>query len=739
MNGAENDQEAILIEVLGQMPQSNPGQWEPQIREETLDLIQTLDIPQTSRFLVVQEAANILSRCIPPNVHEGHETGIVVGYIQSGKTMSFTTVAALARDNDYRLVIVVAGTSTHLLDQSRQRLINDLRLRSRSEFRPWLHVPDPALNKNSHLDINDNLDEWNDNTVPTNERRAVLITVMKHCGHLQNLIDVLQRVNLEEVPTLIIDDEGDQAGLNTQVRKRDRSTTYQRLLELKAAIPHHSYLLYTATPQAPLLINIVDVLSPGFAEVISSGDGYTGGQEFFSQNRSLVRDIPQDEIPTQENLVTVPPLSLLRAMRLFFLGAAAHLASGDPTPNRSMMVHPSRLTEQHGQYYNWVDRARRGWLQILTQPDNESDREDLLQVFRQDYEDLQSTESSVPSFDSLVGRLHHALRRTRVREVNAVRGRTVPVVWSSSRYWILVGGQAMDRGFTVEGLTVTYMPRGPGVGNADTIQQRARFFGYKQGYQGYCRIFLEPAVSDAFREYVEHEEDIRRQLLDCRNSGRPLSEWKRQFFLTRALRPTRASVIDIAYRRPVFGNKWKHPQGLHDTEEAIEFNREVFDRFIGMLTLEEHGGMDRRTTDRKNMVARTALRLVHDELLSQIRLPRLDDTRLLTLLIRMIEVHMGDTPDATCAVFLMARGNITIRGYENHKIKELFQGRQYDRGGLTYMGDRQVKENDHITLQLRYLTLRDSNNRIFVENVPHIAFWVPSSIARDVVQQPQGG
>ena len=90
----------------------------------------------------------------------------------------------------------------------------------------------------------------------------------------------------------------------------------------------------------------------------------------------------------------------------------------------------------------------------------------------------------------------------------------------------------MDRGFTVEGLTVTYMPRGPGVGNADTIQQRGRFFGYKRSYLGFCRTYLEQDVLTAFEEYVVHEEEMRRQLQQLHDSGNPLSEWTRAFILS---------------------------------------------------------------------------------------------------------------------------------------------------------------------------------------------------------------
>src|SRR5262249_36842859 len=154
-------------------------------------------------------------------------------------------------------------------------------------------------------------------------------------------------LNLERVPTLVIDDEGDQAGLNTLVRRGQRSTTYRRLSDVKDSLPHHVFLQYTATPQAPLLINIIDFLSPSFAEVLTPGDDYTGGSEFFSRRANLVRSIPIAEIPTANNPLNAPPQSLLQAMRLFFIGVAVHIITNDPEPNRSMMVHPTRLTTGH--------------------------------------------------------------------------------------------------------------------------------------------------------------------------------------------------------------------------------------------------------------------------------------------------------------------------------------------------------------------------------------------------------
>ncbi len=105
---------------------------------------------------------------------------------------------------------------------------------------------------------------------------------------------------------------------------------------------------------------------------------------------------------------------------------------------------------------------------------------------------------------------------------------------------------------TVEGLTVTYMPRHPGVGNADTLQQRGRFFGYKRPYLGFCRIYVEQQVLTAFEEYVVHEEEMRRQLEEVRDRNESLTEWKRAFILSPALRPCRANVIRYEYARGTF-------------------------------------------------------------------------------------------------------------------------------------------------------------------------------------------
>jgi len=507
-------------ELVRVIPEGLPpgARWQPIVSTETLELLDHLQMVGESRERLQTEAANILAKCVPPVPVTEHATGLVLGYVQSGKTMSFTTVAALARDNGYRMTIVITGISKPLFVQSETRLKNDLRLQVRPD-RKWQHYSNPRANDSERRSITDTLADWIDLSVPEQERRAVLITVMKNHAHLNGLIQLLTLLPLENVPVLIIDDEADQAGLNTQVNQGSESPTYRRLQALRAAVPHHTFLQYTATPQAPLLINLIDVLSPRFAELLTPGPAYVGGRQFFIDQPTLVETIPVGDIPTTQNHLNSPPDTLLQSMRLFFLGVAAGLVQTRGRGNRSMLVHPSLSRTGHRQYTHWVTTIKEAWKNTL-EDRNSPDRNQLLDDFRPPYDDLAATVPGLPTFDALVERLLHAIRQTRVEEVNARQGATPQIDWRAAYPYILIGGQAMDRGFTVEGLTVTYMPRNVGVGNADTVQQRARFFGYKRDYLGYCRVYLEAGVRDAYRLYVQHEEDLRQRLAEHRDTGR---------------------------------------------------------------------------------------------------------------------------------------------------------------------------------------------------------------------------
>ena len=198
---------------------------------------------------------------------------------------------ALARDNGYRLVVVIAGTKNNLMEQTIDRLDDDL-LGGDGGANPWRMLIDP--DEGQAAEIADVVGE-------ADAAETVVCFVLKHTSRLDRLATALavvgDHVDLSAVQALVIDDEADQASLNLKAQKGETSSTYAAIQQLRSALPRHDFLMYTATPQGPLLIALDDQLSPQTTTVLRSGDGYVGGHELFIEHgESYVRTIPEAEV-----------------------------------------------------------------------------------------------------------------------------------------------------------------------------------------------------------------------------------------------------------------------------------------------------------------------------------------------------------------------------------------------------------------------------------------------------------
>lgn len=743
-----------MTEIIEIQNQNQNGDWQPFVGDETTELLRSKGFTNPDGALnesgerILDETYRIMQVCGNPNDETNNETGIVIGYVQSGKTLSFTMLTALARDNNYQIVIVIAGVSTSLVNQSTKRLEDDLRLNTRFD-RKWTLLQNPNSNQESET-IETTLAQWADPTFPIERCRTLLITVMKNTSHLNNLVNIIAGQNLTGVPTLIIDDEGDQASLNTRARWAARqnldiesltenqvSTIYRRINALRNVFPHHTFLQYTATPQANLFINIMDRLSPNFIKLLTPGPDYTGGIDFFRNNPHLILEIPPNEIPTSTNPLFEIPESLKSALRIFFLGVVAGEMQNNHR-NRTMLVHPSRLQGDHNEFINWIRNTCNSWQRLLSGNDDE-DRKELIDEFRTSYNQLQMTVSDLPSFETLTGNdLIHALRYTQIVEVNSRNGVTPQIPWNDFYSWILVGGQSMDRGFTVEGLTVTFMPRNIGTGNVDTIQQRARFFGYKRGYLGYCRVFLDQVTIDSYNYIVEHEEDVRNRLLEFHSNDRHLNEWYREVGLNQMLNLTRRNIIFDDLDRDTFGNDWFRINAPHDTDELIESNRNSLYAFLqtrAELFIQDDGHRN-RTEEQKHLVARISIRECLEHLLNNLRYTRESDSATYSSLRAIIKGYIEEHPDEECLVYLMSTQSINNwnpreRSIRNDEIINLFQGKNPRTGEVIYPGDSEIKEESLLSIQIHLLNLKNTG----YSNVPTLAIWVPEHMGVDLIRQ----
>lgn len=717
--------------------------WSPAHGDELQALVQEKLEDQQAREDVICSTLSILGTCVPPDQREGGRTGLVVGKVQSGKTLSFTAVMAAACDNSYRMVIVLAGTKKILAQQTRDRIKRDLRIED-DPSRPWraYHNPSAAVDLTSIRGV---LNLWSSSGSLPGMRQTIVITVHKNRQQLSRLRELLEQLDHDDLRTvLIVDDEADQASLNREVNQGTHSATYRAILELRHVLPSHTYLQYTATPQGNLLISFLDLLSPDFAAVLQPGRHYVGGPEMFGDRMGhyILETIPPHDIPDDDDPPDLPPPSLHRAMRLFLIGVADWAARGFPkvngTRNRSMMVHPSRLKDSHNLFARWAKTRLRDWQRILGDDEN-ADREAVIDEFRAAHEDLARTVPAIRPFEKLVPLLPSVVQLPEVRVVNSDQSIDIP--WHQSHAWLLIGGANLDRGFTLEGLTVTYMPRGRGVGNADTIQQRGRFFGYKSDYLSYCRVFLEQEVGRSFRQYVRHEHSIHAWLTRSIQAGVPLRELPRRFLIDPALKPTRAAILTEDVRRARLRQDWFRQETVLESIADCLQNGERIDRFIrdNSLSLREDeppSYPDNRTAhQRHQIVTGLPLRDLYQQLLADLRVPGAEDKDRWLTAMYLIEQWMEEHSDAKAALVQMRPSQQTGRAVSNGKLDNPFQGPHPDKRGHTYAGDRHIRAGS-TTLQLHFIDLYDghvADGNLIQERVPVIALWLDDPLRQDQI------
>jgi hypothetical protein len=321
----------------------------------------------------------------------------------------------------------------------------------------------------------------------------------------------------------------------------------------------------------------------------------------------------------------------------------------------------------------------------------------------------------------------------------------------------LVGGQAMDRGFTVEGLTVTYMPRSLGTGQVDTTLQRARFFGYKGSYLGFCRVWVDAPTITAFKEIIEHEEDVRKRLEDYDVNNKHLNEWDRETVLNQVLNLTRPNILYNDLDRDYFGAEWFWVKAPHDTDNLIVQNKKVVSAFLSnnINKFAQDNGHQQRTEEQKHLMSELPLADCLTDLLNRLKFTRESDSQTFSSLRGVIGMYLKNQQNENCLVYVMSskNGDDSIiqrtrvrRLNENgsNTIKQLFQGKNPKTGEVIYPGDREIKNENLVTIQIHRLHLKDTegnniideNGNILFEDVPTIAIWFPENIGKDIVRQP---
>lgn len=708
----------------------------PVIGERTNDLLgrlsQKLDADEIE--VLKKETSEILSYCSNPHLAEVQSvTNLVVGYVQSGKTMSFTTLSAMAVDNGFRMIIYFAGTKNNLLDQTTKRLRKDLMSTGQNMQYYKLHE-NPKKNDIQRID-----NELKIQRV----KPVILVTVLKNAQHINELADIVCSQQLQNTlgkqGVLIIDDEADQASLNGYAYKNSKANeweddeytaTYSSILRLKSKLPNHSYIQYTATPQGPLLINIVDLLSPKHHTVLTPGKNYTGGKTFFKDEPGLIITIPDNEVyHSRRNNLTECPQSLVKALQLHLMTVAIVVRIQNKEPHLSMMVHADKEQDASEKFYNWVANLIQTWASMIEVSKQDLAYQEMYQSFKQTYpeaiKEYQSHNEDYPSFDEIWEELPDIVHDTNITLLIS-RNKTKDIDWSCSPSHILVGAEMLNRGFTVDRLAITYMPRhSVGKSTADTIQQRCRFFGYKRNYLYSCRVFLPEDTILEYVDYVEHEEEMRQWLKE----NKDITKVEQLLIISPHLNATRRNILSKSTVTTKL-NGWRQM----NTFQSIDENNHLVQQFVRNHSFTLF--CDYNTADRNHRYIKLPITEVI-KFLSEYKCQNMPDSARKQATLRYLNYlsQNGSNPLQYAYIIQMAyEGEARERSFdpETQRVKNLHSGRS-NSGSLTYPGDQQIRFEDSICIQIHHVKLKCESMQWCNLKAYTLAIYYPEEFAINYV------
>jgi hypothetical protein len=486
------------------------------------ELIRSLDAAST----------RIVSRLQPPSGRQVNTRGLVVGYVQSGKTANYTAVIAKAADVNYKLIVVLAGIHDSLRNQTQGRLQTELR---NGITERWNVVTDA---ERDFGDVPPGLVE--PMLTRINQTRGLCVIkknpfiIERLCNWLAGASEHLRR----ECPVLVIDDEADQAGINYSDDQRARTRINGDIRRLLEIMPRSAYIGYTATPFANVLIrpeDSGDLYPHDFILGLPRPAGYFGAERIFGRDRlspeerdedldglDLVRTIPDAEVrcvqPRSRNdratfQPTIPP-SLDEAIRYFWLATAARLARSGSIDFSTMLVHTTLYTEPHEKLRAITERFCDTVASLLEASDP-AECSRMRQIWehetgRVDPACCGANLATVP-FEPLLSYLPAAVRRCRVIMDNSRSDHRLDFSEAArGSIYIVIGGNTLSRGLTLEGLVVSYFVRTAAA--YDTLLQMGRWFGFRPKYEDLPRVWMTSRLRDDFFDLATVEEEIRQEI-----------------------------------------------------------------------------------------------------------------------------------------------------------------------------------------------------------------------------------
>lgn len=528
----------------------------------------------------------------------GPRKGLVMGSVQSGKTANMIGLASMAAHYDWNFIIILSGTIDNLRKQTRDRFMKDLLA---SGGVAW-HVLDKTGNPDYLIDIetkekyiSDNLSLNMFQSGQSNGQwmHRYVTVCLKNSVRLKNLITWLHAnpAKAARLRILVIDDEADQASVNTRKMNVDetneelieRTAVNQLIIDLvngknadgtKSTAPFQAmnYISFTATPYANVLNEAYEssLYPKDFICSLPESNEYFGAKVIFGSAEDeeypgldIVRDIQVTELSELKNLHSgsayTIPMEFKKSVCWFLCAAAVLRIQGHKKPI-SMLIHTTAIQNGHFEEYEvlkgWFLREEKtGSIINLCKIVYEEEKDKLtlekLKECYPDYGAIDYVNGRLPAFEEIVDdigslisnivniqmgedkateytddAIHLCVDNCKANRV-AEEGTFLRVIYPTDEQlarmerapvFIIMGGNTLARGLTIEGLVCTYFGRNSNL--ADTLMQMARWFGYRRGYELLQRIWMPVSVQNKFELLEKIDEKLKEEFEDFMLKGR---------------------------------------------------------------------------------------------------------------------------------------------------------------------------------------------------------------------------
>lgn len=503
--------------------------------------------------------------------------GLVIGNVQSGKTANMAALMAMSADWSWNFFIILSGTIENLREQTEKRLFNDLNSTGTLVWHTLEH-----LSKNSSVGSRSQ-DLFFHSTSP----HRYFTVCLKNSTRLKQLLAWINsdKNKKRQMKVIIIDDEADQASINTGNIFNNEQKTINELItnlvengrknsktEAKVPFMAINYIGYTATPYANVL-NDADLKSlypKDFIATLDVSENYFGPQQIFGipgtdlNQLDIVRTIDTDNLgqisKIHKSKTKEIPKSLQKSICWFLCGVSCMRKWGYKKPI-SMLVHTSQKTDFH---QNIADSIRL-WLQtpksnkILEKCEKTWNEETtkftktIFESYFPNYDFRDKEINDYPSFYEIKNEIQVLLKKITNIELNEDKelsyhnsihlcidncknnGITNDNTYVRLAYpeennmpsvapaFIVIGGATLSRGLTLEGLICTYFLRA--VGQADTLMQMGRWFGYRIGYELIPRIWLTDKTNEQFQFLSLLDYNLRNEITSMEEKKQSPSEY----------------------------------------------------------------------------------------------------------------------------------------------------------------------------------------------------------------------